>query len=370
MQNDILLNVENLKIVYELGENRQKLIVDDVDFLLRKGEILGIVGESGSGKTQTVYALLGIHVRNPGVVEGNVKLADQSNSGFIQLVADPVRNTVRTRKRGERLFYSKNTKRWRREINRFYEKKEIRGKRIFIMFQDPKSYLNPFWTIRQHFQRIVPESICKESSSESVMLDALRRFKLPENQVPHKYPHELSGGMNQRVMIALGYACRPDIIIADEITTGLDIINQVAVVKQLKELQEERQLSIILISHDIGFIAKLANSIFVMYNGQGMEFGHRDDILNMDIQQKHPYTRELLDIFYGNHEKGYIVGEPPGRDEIIDGCRFHTRCSQFLKTPEKLLCNKIPADDFGDLSTELHQIRCKLFQIDMNGHNV
>lgn len=360
MNTQPLLQVTNLRVVFNLQQGKQKRIIDDVDFVLNRGEILGIVGESGSGKTQTVLALLGIHIQDPGVVKGEIKLYD-ADSVSEDLSSSHVNEYVGFSEGKTGRLYFKNEKKWKKSINRQYKLHEIRGKRIFIMFQDPKSYLNPFWTIRKHFQKIVPVKSLRGLSHEEVMMEALRKFNLPVDHVPAAYPHQLSGGMNQRVMIALGYACKPDIIIADEITTGLDIVNQVAVVKHLKHIQQECNLSIILISHDLGFISKLSDKILVMYNGQGMEYGPADIILDPRQSEKHPYTRELMEIFNESHQQGYISGEPPRRDEIINGCRFHKRCREYLNNPDLNCSAQVPAD-FTDLTKKQHQIRCVLFQ--------
>lgn len=363
MDKETILEVENLQVVFNVENGGQKRILDDVDLLLKKGNTLGIVGESGSGKTQTVFSVLGIHVQEPGMVKGAVKLLDKENSNnTVNLTQKLIKNTVTTSKNKNSVFYHKNIKRWNKGINKVYILHQIRGKKIFIMFQDPKSYLNPFWTVKKHFSKIVKPLLKKGENFEKVMSDALNKFKLPLGEIIYKYPHELSGGMNQRVMIALGYACKPDIIIADEITTGLDIVNQVAVIKHLKDIQKECQLSIILISHDIGFISKLADDILVMYNGQGMEFGPSEVIFNLSEEKKHPYTKELLEIFYETHDKGYISGEPPKREEIISGCRFHKRCPVFQNAPDKYKCDEIPPKDFTDLKKKPHQVRCKIYE--------
>jgi len=357
MYGEPLLQVTNLRVVFDLQNSEQKRIIDDVDFVLNKGEILGIVGESGSGKTQTALAILGIHIQHPGVVKGEIKFQKRT-SGFEDLSSSHIDKYVNCLK-GKTYF--KNEKKWKKSIDQQYKLHEIRGNRIFIMFQDPKSYLNPFWTIRKHFKKIVPTKSLNGLSHDEIMTEALKKFNLPIDHVPDSYPHQLSGGMNQRVMIALGYACKPDVIIADEITTGLDIVNQVAVVKHLKQIQQECKLSIILISHDLGFISKLSDKILVMYNGQGMEYGPADIILDPKHLRKHPYTRELIEIFNESHKQGYISGEPPRRDEIINGCRFHKRCPENINNPDYNCSDNVP-EDFTDLVQEPHQIRCMLFQ--------
>jgi len=362
MNNDIALSVENLRVVFNIRQGIQKTIVDDVDFILRKGEILGIVGESGSGKTQTVYSILGIHVQNPGLVKGSVNLLLPGADGqekLKNLYETIIQNTVKIEHDNNKYRYKKNFKYWRRENKKLFNAHTIRGKKIFIMFQDPKSFLNPFWTVRKHFYKILSPQNNSSKIMDKLIKETLNKFKLPADKVADLYPHELSGGMCQRVMIALGYAVKPDIIIADEITTGLDLINQVAVVKHLETIKLEKRQSIILISHDIGFISKLADKILVMYDGQGVEYGNSETILNPQTAKKHPYTKELLDIYYQTHKDGYILGEPPRRNDIVEGCRFHKRCKRFN---EGMNCSKVAPSDFHRLDIMEHQIRCKLFQ--------
>ena len=376
-----ILEVSNLRIIF--GENEQKRIIDDVDFFVNKGEILGIVGESGSGKTQSVLATLGIQSRSPGMVSGSIKYhnsflkgnvekkllnnndwkhKNQNKTKFIdsiELTDDLIKKYIKKEKNNQSTFYAKDDKMWKKCISNRFEELHIRGSRVFLMFQDPKSYLNPFWTIRKQFEHLLPST----QEQKSIINKVMKRFNLePVNEVLDKYPHQLSGGMNQRVMIALGAAIKPEIIIADEITTGLDLINQVAVVEHLKELKKEHKQTIIIISHDIGFIQKLADKILVMYNGQGVEFGYAKDILNLNTSYKHPYTKQLIEIFQG--VKDYIPGEPPKRYKVEKGCRFHTRCEDFLNNRNRLYCDKKAPEDFlpfENYDENIHRVRCKLF---------
>lgn len=359
-----LVKLTNLRVVYNMGRH-QRTVIDDIDYVLHRGEILGVVGESGSGKTQSAFALLGIENGSPGIVSGEISILFQNPKDKINL-GELIRSVVQDKGVKNKRRYKKNEYIWHRKIKKLY--KDIRGKRIFLMFQDPRSYLNPFWTIEKHFRQVVPKEIQVRDGIQKIIHLALTKFGLYDvEKIAANYPHELSGGMNQRVMIALGYACQPDIIIADEITTGLDVINQKAVVEHLKQLMissenhRHNPPGIILISHDLGFISKLADTIFVMYAGQGVEFGNAQTILNLDVKRKHPYTRELVNIYRGKHRLGYIIGDPPKLDNPPSGCRFHERCPDF-KDNNDLECNISPPMDFGNLLENNHQIRCKLYE--------
>lgn len=362
--NDPLLNVSNLKVVFGSGSD-QKTVIDDIDYLLDRGKVLGIVGESGSGKTQSTFALLGIELGRPGIVEGNIDLNfDDHTSNYLSTI---INREVTKKNINGTTSYIKNYGSWKKSISQFYH--DIRGKRIFLMFQDPKSYLNPFWTIKKLFSIVVPRELRNHYGLDSILKESLMKFGLiNHDEIGQKYPHQLSGGQIQRVMIALGYACRPDIIIADEITTGLDVVNQRSVVHHLKILIEngddhhnKKLPGIILISHDLGFISKLANYILVMYAGQGLEFGSAENILNPDYTPKHPYTGELLKIFLGTHKKGYIDGDPPDISAPPMGCRFHERCEIFANHME-YQCDQNSPNDFHDLTRSSHQIRCRKYE--------
>jgi len=351
-----LVSVTNLKIVFNNGDH-QKVIIDDIDFNLSRGEILGIVGESGSGKTQSAFSILGIENGDPGIVGGDIVLKIGNNKTSNGAILNDI---VKEEMHGEDTYYKKNRRLWKNYVNNNI--KQIRGKNIFLMFQDPKSYLNPYWTIGKHFKRILP-AVGILGDVKSLTEEALSRFGLSGQD--KKYPHQLSGGQIQRAMIALGYACKPDIIIADEITTGLDVVNQAAVVNNLKLLLSNnysgKNPGVILISHDLGFISKLANRIFVMYAGQGFELGDANTILDLNIPFKHPYTRELIEIYHKVHKNGYIEGDPPTLDKTPSGCRFHTRCNVF-KGKKDLNCDKASPLDFHELDNNDHQIRCRKFE--------
>jgi len=357
-----LLNVSNLKVVYGKDGN-QVTVIDDIDYQLHRGKVLGIVGESGSGKTQSSFSLLGIESGRPGIVEGNIDFNfNRHSTSYLNKIIN--REIVKKNISGA-TQYIKNFRNWEKSISKFY--RNIRGKRIFLMFQDPKSYLNPFWNIKKLFTTVIPQEIIDINGFDTIFQKSLLKFGLDNyREIEQKYPHQLSGGQIQRVMIALGYACSPDIIIADEITTGLDVVNQRIVVDNLKKLLDnvsnnhnKKLPGIILISHDIGFISKLANHILVMYAGQGLEYGTADKLLDPNYKPKHPYTSKLLNIYLGGQE--YIEGDPPNISAPPVGCRFHERCDIFNKN-QKLQCDQFFPKDFKDMNYYSHQIRCRLYE--------
>ncbi|MCK5682884.1 ABC transporter ATP-binding protein [bacterium] len=350
MNNNLLIQIENLRISF-FDKNILKTVVDDVDFNLQRGEILGIVGESGSGKTQTALSLLGIQSGWPGIIGGSMKYFDKDNNCKEMLVPILDGSLNKTGK-----IIVKDKRKWRNQSKIMYQ--NIRGKKVFMMFQDPKSYLNPYWNVKKHFKRIL--NLDGMKMEDKFIYECLERFGLEKN-IAEEYPHSLSGGESQRVMIALGYACKPEVIIADEITTGLDLVNQLRVVKHLKDLKKEMDLSIILISHDLGFVSKLADKILVMYAGQGMEYGPIEKVLNEKENFKHPYTKTLIQIYSDKSTVKFIKGPPPDR-YLSDksGCRFHARCSIFKE--KKLDCDKNNPADFNEIKSDSHYIRCKLYE--------
>jgi oligopeptide transport system ATP-binding protein len=339
------LSVNDLSIVF-WDKGVEKTVVNDIDFSVSQGEVLGIVGESGSGKTQAALAVLGIQSAWPGIVKGSVKYPDNES----ELLETPISKSVSNGAR-----WHKDRGRWNRSIQDMYH--EIRGKKIFMMFQDPKSYLNPFWNVRHHFERLLVKA--DRNCDYQRIIGYLHRFGLSESIID-KYPHELSGGMNQRLMIALGAACEPEILIADEITTGLDLVNQLLVVKHIREVKAEGKQAIIMISHDLGFISKLADKILVVYAGQGMEYGPADTVLDDLCERHHPYTKLLLEIYRKNDKIAFLDGPPPDRYlGMKSGCRFYTRCPVYNERPD-LNCNNISPKDYDSSQGDYHYIRCLL----------
>ena len=253
-----LLEIDNLKTYFHTRNGMVKA-VDNISFTVEKGEILGIVGESGSGKSVTVHTLMGLVPQPPGRIEGGTASFDQSDL----LNASP-------------------------EAQR-----ALRGKRIAMIFQDPMTSLNPYLRISE--QLIEPLLIHGMAEREEALKKAIAMLEKvgirDAAERVHSYPHEFSGGMRQRVMIAMALITDPEVLIADEPTTALDVTVQAQILRLLKELQADLGVSVIFITHDLGVIAELADRVVVMYHGHIVEQG---DVLSIFDQPQHPYTKGLL----------------------------------------------------------------------------
>ena len=307
-----VLEVNNLKTSF-FTENGEVKAVDGVSFNLDKGKVLGIVGESGSGKSVTAYSILQI-LSNPGkIVGGSVIFKGK------ELVGIPEK-----------------------------EMAKIRGNNISIIFQDPMTSLNPVFTVGNQLMEAI--MLHTDRNREQAKERAIELLKLVGINEPEKrlkqYPHEHSGGMRQRVMIAMALACEPDILIADEPTTALDVTIQAQILDLMKKLQKELGMAIIMITHDLGVIADMCDEVIVMYAGKICEQGTADEIF---YNPKHEYTKGLLSsIPYGNKTAGRlksIEGTPVDLLALPKGCAFAPRCKNCLKIclenkPERLLINQ------------------------------
>ncbi len=252
-----MLQVKNLNI-YFLSESTKKQVLFDANFSLNKNEILGIVGESGSGKSVSSLAILGLLPKAKTAIKGEV-LFNNSNL----------------------LDFSEN------------EYQKVRGNKISMIFQEPMSSLNPSLTCGYQVQEILlqHQSISKKQAKNKV-LELFERVKLPRIEtIYNQYPHQLSGGQKQRVMIAMAIACKPDILIADEPTTALDVTVQQEIIKLVKDLQQETQMSIIFISHDLSLVSEIADNLVVMHQGKILEQGNAKEIFK---NPQHNYTKALI----------------------------------------------------------------------------
>lgn len=273
--------------------------VNGVHFNLEPGKVLGIVGESGSGKSVTAYSILQILTEPGKVVAGQVLF------------------------RGEDVLkYSKK------------QLRELRGAKISIIFQDPMTSLNPVYTIGNQIDEAIllhTDRTRKEARARSIELLHLVGVNEPERRVK-QYPHELSGGMRQRVMIAIALACEPDILIADEPTTALDVTIQAQILELMQELQKKLGMAIIIITHDLGVIADMCDEIIVMYGGRVCERGTVDDIF---YNPKHEYTRGLLrslpSLKRSKERLVPIAGSPIDLLNLPAGCPFAARCDKAMK---------------------------------------
>lgn len=322
-----ILKIENLKTSF-MTSNGEVQAVRGVSFSVGKGEILGIVGESGSGKSVTSMSIL-------------------------QLLADTA-----VIKEGSSIEFEGQ------DLTKLSKKKirEIRGEKISMIFQDPMSSLNPLIPIGKQVAEMIKEHHPDKSKEElkEVVLELFRKVRIPEPEKRYKcYPHEFSGGMRQRAMIAMALANKPELLIADEPTTALDVTIQDQILKQLRELEKEYGTSIIFITHDLGVVAELCDRVVVMYGGLIMEEALIDDIFE---NPKHPYTMGLLasipDIQQDKSERLMpIPGSPPDMINPPKGCPFAPRCPYARRICEQ----EVP--EFVKVG-EKHQSRCFLLQPD------
>ncbi len=295
---ELLLRVENLKTYFTREESIVKA-VDGVSFELDKGEILGIVGESGSGKTVTCLSLM--------------KLLPESAyfpAGMIQFHGEDVLKMSLDQLR------------------------KIRGNRISMIFQDPMSSLNPFMRIdRQLMEVLILHKKLSKDAALKKAIDMMDRVGISEpDQRIKQYPHQFSGGMRQRVMIAMALLCEPDLLIADEPTTALDVTIQAQILELIKDLNRDFGTSVILITHNLGVAAGLTQKIAVMYAGRMIEEASTESLF---ANPKHPYTLALLHgiprLDEAKDQLQPIPGLPPDLSNLPPGCPFHPRCTRMVQ---------------------------------------
>jgi len=306
----LLLQVKNLKTYFYLDEGVLKA-VDDVSFKIQKKMVLGVVGESGCGKSVTAQSILRI-VPDPGkIVEGEIFLhQDGKVTDLVKL--DPYGKEIRA----------------------------IRGKEITMIFQEPMTSLSPVHTIGdQIMEAILLHRNMNKNEAKELTLEMLYKVGIPNPyQRINEYPHQLSGGLRQRAMIAMALSCNPSLLIADEPTTALDVTVQAQILELMKELQAEFGMSIMFITHNLGVIAEVSDEVMVMYLGKAVEYASVDEIFHNPL---HPYTVRLLRSIPKVGKKARtrldaIKGTVPLPLDLPPGCSFYPRCPEAKKG----LCNK------------------------------
>ncbi|MDO4601804.1 MAG: ABC transporter ATP-binding protein [Eubacteriales bacterium] len=293
-----LLSVVDLNTSFNT-ERGEVMAVNGVSFNLDKGKILGIVGESGSGKSVTAYSIMQILEKNGNIRKGQVLYKGQ-------------------------------------DITKYSEKqmRDFRGKCCSIIFQDPMTSLNPVFTVGNQLKEAIElhtERKGKEAMARAIEMLTLVGVNEPEKRVK-QYPYELSGGMRQRVMIAMALACEPDILIADEPTTALDVTIQAQILELMQSLQKKLGMAIIMVTHDLGVIADMCDEIIVMYGGRVCERGTAEDIF---YRPAHEYTKGLLKSIPSVDKMGErlipISGTPINLLNMPKGCAFCPRCENAMK---------------------------------------
>ena len=320
---ETLLEIKNLCVEFKTMAGTVHA-VDHLSYTLHRGEKLGIVGESGSGKSVSSLAMMQLIPNPPGKVTG-----------------------------GQILYNGKDlVKLSEREMEK------IRGNEISMIFQEPMSSLNPVYRIGDQMLEMIRthnKQISKKDALDQCV-EMLKRVGIPSpEQRIKEFPHQLSGGMRQRVMIAMALLCNPKLLIADEPTTALDVTIQAQILRIIKTLTKESNTSVILITHDMGVVAEVADHVMVMYAGKSVEYGTAEDIFD---HPKHPYTIGLLNsipkLGSGQEEHLYTIeGTVPGLDEMPEGCRFCTRCQHATEQ-----CRK---KDPGMREVDGHMVRCFLY---------
>jgi len=320
-QKDMVLEVENLNVKFVMEEETVEA-VNNISLHIKKGETLGLVGETGAGKTTTALSIMRLVDSPPGVLEcDKLEVCGQDVMGMS-----------------------------------ITELEHIRGGLVSMIFQDPMTSLNPVFTVGQQIAESLErhEHLNKNDAWKKAE-DMLELVGIPRERAI-EYPHQFSGGMKQRVIIAIALACSPQLLIADEPTTALDVTIQADIIDLLKDIQKEFGMAVIMITHDLGIVANIAKKIIVMYAGKVVETGSSQDIF---YRPRHPYTKALLRAvprLDTEEEQSLesIEGTPPNMIDPPAGCAFSTRCAQCMRICQK---SEPPMFEFEDG----HTAQCWLY---------
>ncbi len=316
-----VLNIKNLKIQFKTDDGIVRA-VDGVDLEIKEGETVGLVGESGCGKSVSSLGVMGLLPKNGKIIDGSVFF------------------------KGEEI-----TKKREKEMVK------IRGNKISMIFQDPMTSLNPVLTTAEQLKEVI--KFHQGGSKKEIHDRAVELLKLvkisDEKRRLKEYPHQMSGGIRQRIMIAIALACNPDLLIADEPTTALDVTVQAQILGLVKELQQKLQTAVLLISHDLGVVAQVADKVAVMYAGQIVEQASTKELF---AKPKHPYTVGLLGTIpklddESDKELTEIKGLVPDLSNEFVGCRFYPRCPNVMER-----CKKENPELMDDNNTK---VRCLLY---------
>jgi len=313
-----ILEIKNLNISFKLESQTAKAI-HGVSLQLKRAKSLGIVGESGCGKSVTAMSIMKLLPSNAMIESGEI------------------------------LWKGKN-------IINYPEKDmlQIRGNKIALIPQDPMTSLNPLYTVGEqiHETIMLHQKVSKKEAKE-IAIESLKSVKLPEADKSYNdYPHQFSGGMRQRAIIAMALSCNPELIIADEPTTALDVTVQAQILKLIKSIQEERGTSLLLITHDLGIVAETCDNVAVLYAGRIVEYTDTRSIFKNPL---HPYTQGLMKSLPAKNSLRLktIKGQPPAISDNVSGCPFNSRCDQKMEICENISPELISV-------TENHKVSCLL----------
>lgn len=318
---ELLLEVDHLQVAFQTDQG-ELISVDEVSFELGSGETIAIVGESGCGKSVTSLSIMGLLGTSGSVIQGEIRF-----NGSI--LTDCAENQLR----------------------------RLRGSEISMIFQEPMTSLNPVIPIGEQIAETVRLHQNKSrKEAKAIAVDMLRKVGIPRPEAMMKeYPHALSGGMRQRVMIAIALICKPKLLIADEPTTALDLTIQAQILELMKQLQQESGAAILLVTHDLGVVAEMADQVIVMYAGQVVEAA---DVFTLFRAPQHPYTQGLMKSIprLDQHKKERLFAIPgavPSLKEIPSGCRFHPRCPLAVGR-----CEEEQPELISAAAADGHRVRC------------